>query len=89
MKNGKKEAESVKCRWLMIDDVRCKGGNCDKLGEFVRSIGAASCDVPWMQPERKELASRPLQKSSQGSRRYSFGRCLPYLLAVKGQFDVG
>ncbi len=64
MKNGKKKRKNVKCRWLMNDDVRCKGGNCDKLDEFVRSIGAASCDVPWMQPERKELASRPLQKKA-------------------------
>jgi len=38
---------------------------------------------------RDEQASRPLQKKPQGSRRYSFGRCLPYLLADKGQFDGG
>jgi len=38
---------------------------------------------------REELASRPLQENRQGPRRYSFGRCLPYLLADKDQFDGG
>ncbi len=48
----------------MVNDVRCKVGNCDKLDEFVRNPGAAPHDVPWMQSERKGYGVTPLAKKA-------------------------